>query len=76
MRRANNTEIVPRGSINHEFAVLKFMAERERRWDEVRNASSWAKIFYKQLHDLGILKELNFVNGSLVMLYDGISAKK
>lgn len=53
-----------------------FVAERERRWEEVRYSSSWAKKVYKERHDMGIRKELVFADGSMVMLYDGKSAKK
>ncbi|KAI0992840.1 hypothetical protein K3495_g15344 [Podosphaera aphanis] len=59
-----------------ECAVFEFVAERERRWDEVRNASSWAKQVFKDRHDLGSCNELNFVDGSMVILYDGKSPKK
>lgn len=59
-----------------ENAIFDFISKRERCWEEVRNASSWAKQVSKDRHDLGIRKELNFIDGSMVMLYDGKSAKK
>ncbi|POS86333.1 hypothetical protein EPUL_002151 [Erysiphe pulchra] len=59
-----------------ENAVFRFIAKRERCWDEVPNASSWAKQVFKDRHDTGIQKELNFTDGTMVMLFDGKSAKK
>ncbi|POS82446.1 hypothetical protein EPUL_006526, partial [Erysiphe pulchra] len=65
MRRTNYIEAISQNSKNHEFAVLQFIADREHRWDEVRNKSSWVKQVYKERHDLVIRKELSFENGSL-----------
>ncbi|KAI0995067.1 hypothetical protein K3495_g13113 [Podosphaera aphanis] len=76
MKSSNILETLNRNREEQEHSVLQFVAERERRRDEVRNASSWAKQVYKERHDMGIRKELNFADGSMVMLYDGKSAKK
>ncbi|RKF61429.1 hypothetical protein OnM2_042034 [Erysiphe neolycopersici] len=49
-----------------ENAIFDFISKRERCWEEVRNASSWAKQVFKDRHDLGIRKELNFSDGSML----------
>ncbi|KAI0998508.1 hypothetical protein K3495_g9687 [Podosphaera aphanis] len=46
-KKAMNTSHYPMALVKRkeeqECAVFEFVAERERRWDEVRNAFSWAK---------------------------------
>ncbi|RKF63010.1 hypothetical protein OnM2_028073, partial [Erysiphe neolycopersici] len=56
--------------VKQENAIFNFIAKRERCWDELRYASSWAKQVFKDRHNLGIRKELNFSDGIMVMLYD------
>ncbi|POS81910.1 hypothetical protein EPUL_006021, partial [Erysiphe pulchra] len=76
MKHSNYLIALAKEREEQENAVFGFIAKRERCWDQVRNASSWAKQVSKDRHDMGIRKELNFTDGTMVMLYDGKSAKK